>query len=361
MNWKLRNPDGSIFDLTSDQLIALAKSGRLAPTDMVWREGFKDFVPAGRVKGLFPDALPLPANSAAPQVPTDAPAEVTPYASLSLVKPIDFLVQKSRNLLSPEKVNAVELFLARSGNVLHLGLTGLVVIVGLTTAFSQDSFKMALVTLLVALPVLLGLHYAAVMLSESLVALCRTNVARLDSPKVMRLSFLLFSALALACFGGGVWAWGQMAWQTNILLAPFLLCGIVFSVFAFLLACDQTLGVKIETGLSPGEVAIGILTLFFNLAARSVFFVFGGGMGAILIVFVWTSIKIATSQLQEGKFALWCTTSASLAVGAGVLLFYPIIVYTLYLFHYLVLDVARAILSLPAALKRPEEGLSMDA
>lgn len=71
MNWTLRNPDGSTLNLTSDQLIAMAKSGRLAPTDWVCRDGLPDFVQAGRVKGLFP-AQPELAAAAPPPNPRSA-------------------------------------------------------------------------------------------------------------------------------------------------------------------------------------------------------------------------------------------------------------------------------------------------
>ncbi|MDO5687468.1 MAG: DUF4339 domain-containing protein [Neisseria sp.] len=68
----------------AQELRARAESGRLLPTDLVWREGMENWVEARRVKGLLPAAPPAaPAASplslqpdTAPNVP--APA-VSPY------------------------------------------------------------------------------------------------------------------------------------------------------------------------------------------------------------------------------------------------------------------------------------------
>lgn len=54
----------------------LARSGELAVSDLVWREGMAEWAPAAKVKGLFPEAVtavappPLPAS---PLAVADAP------------------------------------------------------------------------------------------------------------------------------------------------------------------------------------------------------------------------------------------------------------------------------------------------
>jgi NAD-dependent dihydropyrimidine dehydrogenase PreA subunit len=60
--------------LSTAQLRALAASGSLSPADMVTRTGSQKWVPAGQVKGLFPEAAPV-----GPAVPPPLP---TPAASL---------------------------------------------------------------------------------------------------------------------------------------------------------------------------------------------------------------------------------------------------------------------------------------
>ena len=56
------------------ELKALAASGKLKPTDMIWKEGTAKWLPAQSVKGLFPAAtVPVPA-AAVPRVPAAATA-----------------------------------------------------------------------------------------------------------------------------------------------------------------------------------------------------------------------------------------------------------------------------------------------
>ncbi len=42
----------------SMEIHALARSGRLLPTDLIWKEGLADWVEARKVKGLFPNQPP---------------------------------------------------------------------------------------------------------------------------------------------------------------------------------------------------------------------------------------------------------------------------------------------------------------
>jgi hypothetical protein len=46
--------------ITTTELKALAKAGKLQPTDLVWREGLETWEPAGKVKGLFNSVPPPP-------------------------------------------------------------------------------------------------------------------------------------------------------------------------------------------------------------------------------------------------------------------------------------------------------------
>ena len=46
--------------LSSEQLKQLAASGQLFPTDLIWKEGMKEWQPAVKVKGLFPEPSETP-------------------------------------------------------------------------------------------------------------------------------------------------------------------------------------------------------------------------------------------------------------------------------------------------------------
>jgi hypothetical protein len=70
--------------ISSDELKAMATSGRLRPDAFVWKEGLPNWIPARRVKGLFrsvgdtvPPPLPAPSSSLdlePPPLPTCATA-----------------------------------------------------------------------------------------------------------------------------------------------------------------------------------------------------------------------------------------------------------------------------------------------
>ena len=74
--------------VSGGQLKALATSGELEPTDLVWKEGMPDWVEARRIKGLFPPA----AATAAPTRPTPTrPVGATaPAAPVAAADPFDF-------------------------------------------------------------------------------------------------------------------------------------------------------------------------------------------------------------------------------------------------------------------------------
>ena len=52
--WKYQIDGQEHGPLDTKQLRQLARTGKLRPTDLIWREGLKGWVPAGKAKGLFP-------------------------------------------------------------------------------------------------------------------------------------------------------------------------------------------------------------------------------------------------------------------------------------------------------------------
>jgi hypothetical protein len=51
--WHYAKDNQQLGPVTSAQLRQLAGSGQIHPTDMVWKDGMPDWVPAGKIKGLF--------------------------------------------------------------------------------------------------------------------------------------------------------------------------------------------------------------------------------------------------------------------------------------------------------------------
>jgi hypothetical protein len=71
--------------VSAADLKALAKSGELLPTDMIWKEGMAEWKPAGSLKGLFPDSSGKTTRTAPPAIPQVASPSPT-QDSLSTIK-----------------------------------------------------------------------------------------------------------------------------------------------------------------------------------------------------------------------------------------------------------------------------------
>ena len=54
--WHYTKQGEELGPVSSSQLKGLAASGELLPTDLVWKEGLSDWMPARKLRGLFPDA-----------------------------------------------------------------------------------------------------------------------------------------------------------------------------------------------------------------------------------------------------------------------------------------------------------------
>ncbi|RMG00144.1 MAG: DUF4339 domain-containing protein, partial [Planctomycetota bacterium] len=109
VEWYYAKNNERFGPVTSAELKQLAEANQLGPDDLVWREGMSDWVPARRVKGLFPtgtaaetpqgtqatDASATPEGAAAPtesqpvqEVPqfTEAPTEAAAPPSDALAQ-----------------------------------------------------------------------------------------------------------------------------------------------------------------------------------------------------------------------------------------------------------------------------------
>ena len=70
--WHYKHKVKECGPISSAQLKALPDAGGLEAFDLVWKEGMAEWVPAGKLKGLFPDSsstVSLPIQSLPPPVP----------------------------------------------------------------------------------------------------------------------------------------------------------------------------------------------------------------------------------------------------------------------------------------------------
>lgn len=86
--WWYCSQGNSQKSVPETELKALAASGQLQPTDLVWKEGFTDWVEAASVPDLIPPqtAMPPPLPPQPPQ-PVVSPISTEPQVSINLAKP----------------------------------------------------------------------------------------------------------------------------------------------------------------------------------------------------------------------------------------------------------------------------------
>jgi hypothetical protein len=76
--WYYTRAGQQVGPVTSPQLRQAARSGELAPTDLVWKDGMAEWAPAGKINGLFTSAPAATAPVAAPAAAQPASAASSP-------------------------------------------------------------------------------------------------------------------------------------------------------------------------------------------------------------------------------------------------------------------------------------------
>src|SRR6185312_13426904 len=78
--WFYAKGKQKVGPVTEGQLKGLARSGEVARTDMVWKQGMAKWIQAGQVRGLFEDGPPQAVTGSVPP-PLPASPEVVPVAA----------------------------------------------------------------------------------------------------------------------------------------------------------------------------------------------------------------------------------------------------------------------------------------
>lgn len=121
--------------LSSSQFQALAKSGQLLPTDMVWREGLSKWTPASKVKGLF--AKP-PMITAAPPLPAPTAVLVQQPPKTDTVKAVEPIPTQESPVTKAEVKKWYNADLAKN-NWVRLGVAIIVIAIGVLRIVNWNS------------------------------------------------------------------------------------------------------------------------------------------------------------------------------------------------------------------------------
>jgi hypothetical protein len=85
--WHYSKNNQQLGPVTSTQLRQLAGSGQIHPTDMVWKDGMPDWVPAGKIKGLFATNATARPSAAAATATATLPQPTSPQPDAYDVQP----------------------------------------------------------------------------------------------------------------------------------------------------------------------------------------------------------------------------------------------------------------------------------
>jgi hypothetical protein len=86
--WYYAKNDQQLGPVSPTELKKLAESRALSSDDLIWREGMESWVPAARVKGLFPHSEPREAVFASPIV-SNGPTETMPPTEVAAILAAD--------------------------------------------------------------------------------------------------------------------------------------------------------------------------------------------------------------------------------------------------------------------------------
>ena len=89
--------------VTAAELKTLVQTGKLTPTDMVWKAGMAEWKVASSIKGLFPipGPVPAPASEVQPPTPASSPAPVSSFPNKALFSFVDKVKEFLGKVIGP--------------------------------------------------------------------------------------------------------------------------------------------------------------------------------------------------------------------------------------------------------------------
>ena len=371
--------------VSASDLKQFADRGELEPEDLVWCEKLEDWTPARKVGGLFEEEPPAPPPrpvKAPPRPPLHGgspPAFERSEAAFARSRQrsgrhlFDRVIEFARGQFTTQFADVTTTIFTLAG---HYGLYAAMALLLLFSLFLSVETKQVNMALLgmAGLVMLVVLQYAARCFSEALDRLNRSTPARMQST-----AFLNCFAL-LHVFGGlvALLALTVLAVQTGrlSLVLPAIAVFILFQYVAVLALNPGTLSITIGADVTAGEEAIGVLSFLVKLWLRLVPVAFGVGVvwgtlnlsyACYLVVFppvepekligtVGALLMAAFGDSPISDEAMKMLPAQDSAIGASTILMgsaaLPIVTYVLFLVYYLLIDVFRAVLSLPGKLDK---------
>lgn len=256
-------------------------------------------------------------------------------------------IDKGLNFLKKDSI--IELFNKNEEIFTKIGLYGiyLMAVIGLLTSlvfpirYDALPFGKSLLAGLLWVITCIIIHYTAFKFIPAVREIIKSTPTQMGSEAFLNSSALLFGLSGVVSLCAGIFFWIKTSSMNTFLfgLSSFLVC-----LFMLVLTLNPSLlNIKITEQTSPGEEFIALFSFFIKSFLKLIPVTFG--LGVILAVLNLLSTLFSSYGYINEIFA----KLISIAGFSSVALL-PIIGYVVFLIYYFTIDIASAILSLPAKL-----------
>ena len=269
---------------------------------------------------------------------------------------VEKLVALATQTLSPALVARV-LGLSRAGGQFAvLAGIALTLVNAIIAGVRYRSFALAATGVGVAIAIVIA-QYAATRFMGSSERIIAATPSRVSSTAFLECAGLLLLLGALALFIGGIYTAIKMS--SSAALVSGIVVALLLAIAGAIALNPATAGVEIKEDASAGEEAVGLMFFCLKVWLKTVplLFCLLAIAGCVVTIWSWFNPQMSAFALGGRGGALPLPFIDTFMVGgmAGPsLVLYacmtPVIVYLCFIFWSLTLDLARAILSLPAKL-----------
>jgi hypothetical protein len=346
--------------ISAGGLKRLADAGTLRPDDMVWQDGMKLWVPAKQVKELFSSDLSsssIDCSDPAFERSATAFARSREGESRHL---FDRFLDAVRKRFPANSVDSTwRLFAACGYHGLYAAMA-MSFVAGLVFAHAERNYLLLLAGVGVVF-LLAVLQYAAGRFIGALDRLIRSVPSQLSSSAFLDFHALLHMIVGLVVLLMlAVWA---VHVNDFVYILPGMAAFIVCQYAALLALKPEVLSLCIVSETGPAEEALGILAFLLKSAARLVPVIFGVGIvwGTITLIRACVLEFFPTRMLPplehpDNVDRLRHLPAEFLALeGIESLIAFallPLLMYLVFVFCHLQLDLLRALLALPSRIDR---------
>jgi hypothetical protein len=350
--------------VTLDELQQLLARGEITPAtniipvgETVWRP-LSTLLPAGSATTTTTASSTVsPSTVPTPPIPTTAapafkPADVAKLPTI-LATFIGVLINKARALLSIPRLTALFASANSIGQILVLAGAAFALIYGVIHAIKYDSFEIFLYGL-AAVFVLAVLQFIARRLLDACASILKTSPTRVASVAVLECFALLLLLSGIGALASGIIAAIQL--ENAAVLLPALVIFLVCTASAGV-ALHPSLANVEEAPSTAGEEAIGLFSFFAKsgLVLQPLLFALYAAVGAvaILLAIFGQDTAFAATLLTFVPFDLFDRSGPGGPIGVIIIAtacLFPLTAYLSFLAYYLLIDVLRAILSIPQKL-----------